>query len=747
MNTSKITVFALCIVLVSVIFAYKHIQDFSQTGFNWFSVPQTKELYILDYEKEASRDLQFSISSSEKTSCSINYCNLNNSTEVNKGSNLINLDTGRCEENSTIEIKCNNGLVNRIVFQSNSLADLQKSIEFRGLEIKRNGGYLNISFSGVIDLGKASIVQFDISANNKSLLKPLYKFHSGQNNFSFSEKVTYPGSGEIRIEALGVGITKNVEPISRFSFSGVVLLILSIIFCFVFYRKSGLNIAILILLGFLIISASQTIHFRMAKSFGLNEWIIPAVFALLIIGINKKQIGQIKIKLEKKYLKEILIFTFLYLLFVLSLKTFIGPYDIWWPYYSRHTETVYQLQTSLYQDELSYLGRGGTYPPAFFEFGAQISSILNLGSFYDMQFLLHAVLIIFYAISSYLLFINFGRRERIVALLLYATMSFTLITTVIGTLHVFSFIFLNTATILYNIKGLRKFSPLALGLALASHPITIFLFPFYVYATNKFELSLVKDLKPLLIIFFSGIIVSLIFYATIFYSYGLPHSIESRTWGFLLTYGFAGLMSDFRFGLPLAVLAIACGLFNKKFRVPSIILTSILIFYSIVAYRVNMFASIMIASLFVSVFKDYLKNKFVLGLIVALLASHFIFIAVIYSGTSSWCTWGSVKPACTLPLDYIRVYSPTSDSVAINPEFGHLETFLGERRVLADLYVEYADQKKYTAENMFYQEYNSSYLKDFNISWMILDDLGKERDLPGEDRVYDNGFMHIYREY
>ncbi len=743
----KLICFSIALVISVSLFSYKHIQDFSQTGFNWFDVPKAEEIYLTEYGKSVSTNSEFTIYSSKNGSCTIDYCKFNKSIDLLRGTNKIQLNTDDCDKENTVKIVCGN-LNNRFTFNKSEKLSAKDSLEFTDLNIERKGGYVLLNFSGKISLENSGVRSFEILINNNTVLRPSYVF-SGENNFSFSEKIKFPLPGEIAVRALGQEIKKDIKTSSmRFELAGYIVLIFSILLSWLIYKKSNMPALIFILLLFLSVAGLETIHFRAAKTFGLGEWIVPLVSVVLTVSVylNKIKISKINLRLEKSLINEILVFTILYLLFVLALKTFIGPYDTWWPYYARHTEMTYQYQTAFYQDELSYLGRPATYPTAFFEFGAEFTGLLGAQSFYDVQFLLHAILIVFYCISSYLLFLKFERKQRIIAVLLYSTMSFTLITTVIGTLHVFSFILLNIATLFYNTDRLRKLSPFALALALASHPITIFLFPFYVYATNKFDLGW-RNLRPLCSVFFAGILISLVFYLPIFYNYGLPHSIESKTWGFLLTYGFAGLMSDFRFGLPLAILAMAVGLSNKKFRVPSIILLSILLFYSTIAYRVNMFGSIILSSLFVLVFKDYLKNKFVTWFIMALLASSSIFITVIYSGTASWCTWGSVKPFCTLPMDYLRVHTSTQDSVAINPEFGHLEAFLGERKVLADLYVEYANQKKFTAEDLFYHESNSSHLNDYNITWMVLDNIGKERDLPDKDRVYDNSFIRIYRQY
>ena len=64
---------------------------------------------------------------------------------------------------------------------------------------------------------------------------------------------------------------------------------------------------------------------------------------------------------------------------------------------------------------------------------------------------------------------------------------------------------------------------------------------------------------------------------------------------------------------------------------------------------------------------------------------------------------------------------------------------------MADLYVEYADKEKFLDADNFYQKIDSGYLKEYDIKLAILDDLGKKRDFEEADKIYDNGFMHIFR--
>ena len=174
----KIYLFAICLLIAVSIFTYKHVQDFSQTGFNWFNIPKTEELYILDYEKEVSDELDFSIYSSKMGDCAIDYCNQKKEVKVKDGINRVSLDSDSCSQENTINITCGD-LKNRLKFKK-VVTDLQDKIDFKELEINRLGGYLILNFSGVLALREGGAKRFEILFNNKTILKPIYLFSSGE---------------------------------------------------------------------------------------------------------------------------------------------------------------------------------------------------------------------------------------------------------------------------------------------------------------------------------------------------------------------------------------------------------------------------------------------------------------------------------------------------------------------------------------------------------------------------------------
>jgi len=88
---------------------------------------------------------------------------------------------------------------------------------------------------------------------------------------------------------------------------------------------------------------------------------------------------------------------------------------------------------------------------------------------------------------------------------------------------------------------------------------------------------------------------------------------------------------------------------------------------------------------------------------------------------------------------FISQYTSKNDSIATKPPFGHIEAYYGGRKVLADAFVEYAEEEKYLGATTF--EDDVSMVERYNISLALVDD---GRTLPF-DRIYDNQIFQVYR--
>jgi hypothetical protein len=336
-----------------------------------------------------------------------------------------------------------------------------------------------------------------------------------------------------------------------------------------------------------------------------------------------------------------------------------------------------------------------------------------------------------------------GRRERLLASLMLTLYTFYFITNVSVTLHALSFGMLNSSVILFRRRGALEsaLGVAALTMAFSIHPVSLFAFPVYAYATGGLSI----DVRKSALFGVGAVLFSLPLYLPIFLRSGLPNEIVPTQWGYFHTFGVQGLYFDMLFLFPLSILAIAYG-FKRREKLNAAILLGLFIAASYVSYRANILLAVFLAGFFPRLFRKDIKDGALYALILLTLLLNAAFLPVIYSGVTDWCSWGSTNRMCESPMLFIAMHTPTQSRVAIDPELAHLEAYLGKRAVLADLYVEYADEDKFFAESSFFFDQNLEPLEPYGIDLLVLNDKGGvKRSLDGVDRVYDNGYIHVFR--
>ncbi len=433
---------------------------------------------------------------------------------------------------------------------------------------------------------------------------------------------------------------------------------------------------------------------------------------------------------------------FLFLAYIGLVGILAGNMDIWAPYYHRQADLALENMSPFYYDGLSYLGRPGTYPPAFFNLAASVGGLLGAPDFSSFRELFQLPLIFVFALTTYLVFHRFSRLSATLATLLIILQWFIAITVTALPLHTFAYIMLNLSLI-----APLPLAPIFLGVAFGTHPITLFIYPLYLYTSRRFKL----DLKATVLVPVLAVIVSLVFYVPIFLRSGLPYEIVPTRWGYFFTYGLDGMRFEFLFFFPLLLLCLAL-FFRKGFRLPATIFAFFAFLDAFVLYRVNVIITFFFAGLFSLGFEKELGERTNLLLLSLFILANLLLIPVIHSGTRDWCTWGVANDMCISPMEYISSHSYQNESVVLNPLYAHLEAYAGKRPVLADLYVEYADLGKFEAEDEFYYTGNLTKALFYNVTLAVEDEIvwpprpgRKNLTIEDGDRVYDNGFMHITR--
>ncbi len=598
--------------------------------------------------------------------------------------------------------------------------------------------------------------------------------------FLFSEKFGAGGGvHEYRVEVNGEGAgSGGFEIEKRIPVYWVILLVCALLIS----DLIGKNWVEKFFAVFCMSSIFFVFHLQFISLFG--AWFFMPVFAASMAALLVSGKIRLHFELPKVDARALVLFAGFGLALVMFSNFFIGSLDLWGPYYYRHAQNVFEKGTVFYQDDLSYLGRGFTYPPAYFEFAAGVGKVLFADSFEGVRLLQHFFVAFSYFASVYLLFFRYPGKQRLLASLLLISEIFIITTASNVTLHIFAYALMNIAVVLFFEENHWIFGLFALGTGIAAHPSAAFVFPVYVLAANRFEFDFWMVARGAV---FLGTAcgIALLFYVPAFYQYGLPNEIVPNKWGYLLTWGFGGVVNDF--GAPMVV-GMACAIavilvwlqgnikmpgriagfvsrlrgfwvvfvselrgflqFEKKssglfFAACLLVLLFLINVY--VSFRANILFGIVMAGIVPMALGKFLKKDFVFAALCAFaLFNLLVLFPLFQAGPKEWCAWGVANENCIAPMRFISAQTSGNSVIALNPLFGHLQNYLGGRASLADLYVEYADEGKYLAEMRAYER--GEMPEGYPVDYLMLDKLGGAEEAAGMDKIYDNGFSSIWEK-
>ncbi|MDD5318060.1 MAG: hypothetical protein PHF51_05020 [Candidatus ainarchaeum sp.] len=729
---------ALLLLAVSLAFLCMQLSKMGEIGsFLWLERPSSDEIYLLDYPKivESSGMATFWAYSSAARECEL----CGRTVELAKGENRLQSSPAACE-NSTMRLACGGRSLSFTFVESAALpcemvsATVSERLENRTL-------LLSISGNGIAN----GFHPLEISVNGEKAASPL---HMLEGSFNFTEHVPAPDGVnhyEVRYggELLGAGSFSQEPAFSPFALASI-LLCAALAFT---WANAGSADRLLIFI--VLLSLALVAEFRL-DYYGLGFIVPAALLPFAFAGVSRcmKQAGQkhdSPEKGEKGLLAQAIAFGLLFAALIALINLAIYSFDIWGAYYFRHAGEAFARGTTSYFDSLSYLGRPFTYPPVFFEFCAEFSRAFAFvfPAYESFRVPLGLLVAFAYGATSLIAFRRLPFNSRILAAAILVTLWGTVMTAAGIGIQLLAFTLVNCAVALMASRPL--FSAIGLGLGFAAHPLALALYPFMALSANAFSAS-----RRLVvwgaIIAFAAVLVSLPFYLPIFLRAGLPYEIVPQKWGYLLSYGIDGIRFGMGFLLPLALAGIAYALHSRKFILPAALLSSIILFSAFVSQRADIIFAAAAAGFVPLAFRRQLEDRrFLALLLLAFILPAIALGAIVMNGTTYYCSWGLSNDVCVSPMKYVSSYSPSSARVALNPLYGHVETYVGKRAVLADLYVEYADEEKFLAENNFYEQGNASGLEKFNVTFALLDDFTKPRVVPGADRVYDNGYMHAFR--
>ncbi len=741
---------AVILFIVFILAWINQVEKMNWVTFNWFNIPNPEELYLVEYPKNVSGDvMHFEVYSSKNYPCSVYICNATFDKTLTQGYNNIEAGMESCGSDTQTILLCGESQL-RFYSHRVNRSFSQESIDakFSATANKRTVK-LDINFTS--KLNDAAYKNFEVKVDGNPVLRPTYLFQNGVSESRKTEELSLePGQHTIEFSYAGKALdTKSVSiEAPPFPYVDSLNILLSLAIALLVYKGHSIDWLTSFLIFFGASLSAIALQMQLHNNLGFSEWLVPLLLALGVILLWKSKSRQtLAQNVPKTLRKEAVIFGVAFTAIIAALMLRFGPVDWWGAYYYRNVQATLEQGSTFYYDQLSYLGRNFTYPPVFFQIASQVALLLGQYSYESVRLPFHLLVVFAYSVSLYLLFRKFKRwQERLAGASIFATHAFVMIFSSTVTLHVLAYFLMNLSLLLMDRKEsvLKILSAVFLSFALSAHPTVILLFPLYVYAMGLFKIDW-KRIRNAALMLVSASFLSLIFYLPLFMINGLPYETAPNLWGYFVSYGFIGIVYDLQFLIPVALITALFGVVKKPLQLAALLLVLAVLANALVAFRINLIVTIMLSFLFPLTFGEELKDSFVMSVFFLFILANLLFMPVLFSGTTTWCEWVYANDMCVKPMKFIDKFTSTSDTVAINPEYGHIETYVGQRKVLADLYVEYAQSDKFYAEYNFYQNSDTGYLQGYNISLMVLDDNGRLRDLAYSDRIYDNSFIHIYR--
>lgn len=480
-----------------------------------------------------------------------------------------------------------------------------------------------------------------------------------------------------------------------------------------------------------------------------NQTFLILSFTLLLLFVflyKRKQ----KFKFPKAHSKRsYYVVIFFILLTILSQFFFYSYNSPWSVFYERQSETAYENSGLPEYDNLSYLGRPFTFVPGYI----LLKSSHSLLSFTHPQntFFVFLILGNLLLISSILFFsrsMKFNlKKAAIVAMFLYSSM-FIFGWTTISLLHMFAFsLFL--LSIGLALRG-SYLSSLFAGISCIFHASFLIGFPVILFILQEKTDS--ESIKKLFSFTALAVIFFIILYSPVLIKNGFPNEIQGENWGYLIRGNPINLGTMTAGFMSLAVIpAILYGYKRRSTRKLAISMVILIALFLGVSYRLNVFLAVVAASLFVSVFGDRIWNwKIWRKILVLLFVASISFNVYLYQGES-------LSTPIIQPFIYLNSISNPSDRVLVEPFFGHITAYFAQRPLLADLYVEYASDEKYTDALDFIRDGDSAILEKWNIAYTITLRNSRilrvdkfvytedELEYPEHDKIYTNIWFNIHR--
>ncbi len=406
-----------------------------------------------------------------------------------------------------------------------------------------------------------------------------------------------------------------------------------------------------------------------------------------------------KLQLEKV---KLLLVGFAFLTFFTFLPKFIFPSQdtLWNVYYERIARETFYRDGIPSFDPLSYLGRSVTYPRGYFALKASLLRALDLDFNLTSTLLLELLFnfALFIASVSFFEAMGLNPKNALLATLLFCSTIFVYTLLSAHLLHVSSLALL-FASLVWLKRRKKLLSLFAISASTLIHPFSLFLYLFFALwlreLGNGFPLALFS------------LLFYVLFHLDIFFVQ-TPRVVAPTEWGWLLKGELSGLLVEFGLlFLPSLYLAVKNLLLGTR-RKESLLFLALTLIYGFISFRVNLLIALLGAFLLVT--ETSVNRKF---LVVLIPLNFFLSLLLLPNNLG-----GYVSPELINATSYLG--SLSLDSVASHPLYGHYLAYTTDKKVLADLYVEYAKPSLYDAALYFARNGRLSELSPYGIRLGLL---------------------------
>ena len=623
-----------------------------------------------------------------------------------------------------------------------------------------------------LNIAPTGVVSFNVLFDNINAYEPVEIFVNGvldhkvypvegENNYSENVDLV-SGKNEILVKFRDVELKGEVDfvPAQKMNFlAGLILFIFGFfVMVFFVYAKEEfvykIALSIMSLLSLMIAIGFALNITGLLSLFSFITLFIIALIVLLVIFRKNLSFTKLKRKEITDFAHPFFMLIFVGVVIVtLAFNIFtVTNYSYWNTYYERQSDGLIQNFSQQNFDDLSYLGRDVGFIPGYFFLEAGVAWIFGIDgvALFAVVFAIANVLFIFalFALGKSLGFSK--NRIPIFYFLLWAE-NFIRASLVVSPRHALSLSFFLIAMALLLANRKKVASGISLGFGAFIQTPIFAAFPImYIILAKKI------NLRALLKVLIVAAIIFVIFVLPILLNLGILSQAETSNWGYLLNYTPMALFMDVGPLLIFFVLFTIFDIIKKEFEwdlyKAKLFIASIIGILSLmfVSARWNIFFTINLAVFIViAIPEKSLKNKHFVRLLAVLIL---LFALLMASGIHM----SQISNMQLSPFNYLGEFSSSSENVLADPMFGHDIAFFSERKVLADLAVEYAPEEKLVASFDFLVDKNYSILTQYNIRWVFNQDHFINREASGGlyfenpvefdklDKVYVNDLMYIH---